>query len=103
MLFIAFQTFFFSIYFFQHGIICSDSLLILASKKQIDLNHMAELTTLEKEHVQVELDKLHEAAAKTEDFSEKLELKDKIHNMNMIMNGVKPYGSIQYFCEGCGS
>ena len=92
-----------SLFFFQHGIICSDSLLILTSKKQIDLNNMAELTTQEKEHVQLELDKLHEAAAKTTDFSEKLELKDKIHNMNMIMNGVKPYGSIQYFCEGCGS
>jgi len=64
---------------------------------------MAELTTQEKEHVQLELDKLHEAAAKATDFEEKLELKDKIHNMNMIMNGVKPYGSIQYFCEGCGS
>lgn len=64
---------------------------------------MAELTTQEREHVQLELDKLHEAAAKTTDFGEKLELKDKIHNMQMIMNGVKPYGSIQYFCEGCGS
>jgi hypothetical protein len=89
--------------FFQHGIICSDSLLILPSKKQIHLYNMAELTTQEKEHVQVELNKLHEAVEKTNDFSEKLELKDKIHNMQMIMNGVKPYGSIQYFCEGCGS
>lgn len=64
---------------------------------------MAELTVLEKEHVQVELDKLNEAVARTTDFSEKLELKDKIHNMTMILNGVKPYGSINYFCEGCGS
>ncbi|HSZ71050.1 MAG TPA: hypothetical protein VK750_00135 [Cytophagaceae bacterium] len=64
---------------------------------------MAELSTSEKEHVQTELDKLNEAVAKTTDFSEKLELKDKIHNMQMILNGTKPYGSIQYFCEGCGS
>ena len=64
---------------------------------------MAELTTLEKEHVHQELDKLNAAVANTNDFSEKLELKDKIHNMQMILNGVKPYGSIQYFCEGCGS
>jgi len=64
---------------------------------------MAELSTLEKEHVQQELDKLNAAVANTSDFSEKLELKDKIHNMQMILNGVKPYGSIQYFCEGCGS
>jgi len=64
---------------------------------------MAELTVLEKEHVQLELDKLNEAVARTTDFGEKLELKDKIHNMTMILNGVKPYGSINYFCEGCGS
>jgi hypothetical protein len=64
---------------------------------------MAELTTLEKEHVQQELDKLNAAVANATDFSEKLELKDKIHNMQMILNGVKPYGSIQYLCEGCGS
>ena len=73
------------------------------NKQQIDRNNMAELTTQEKEHVQLELDKLNEAAAKATDFEEKLELKDKIHNMQMIMNGIKPYGSIQYFCEGCGS
>ncbi|MGN6645597.1 MAG: hypothetical protein ACTHJT_03615 [Cytophaga sp.] len=64
---------------------------------------MAELTVSEKEHVQQELDKLNAAVAKATDFSEKLELKDKIHNMTMILNGVKPYGSINYFCEGCGS
>lgn len=64
---------------------------------------MAELSVLEKEHVQVELDKLNAAVAKTNDFEEKLDLKDKIHNMTMILNGVKPYGSINYFCEGCGS
>ncbi|WP_299251497.1 hypothetical protein [uncultured Cytophaga sp.] len=64
---------------------------------------MAELSVLEKEHVQVELDKLNAAVAKASDFEEKLDLKDKIHNMTMILNGVKPYGSINYFCEGCGS
>lgn len=64
---------------------------------------MAELTLIEKEHVQQELDKLNEAVTKTTDFGEKLELKDKIHNMTMILNGVKPYNSINYFCEGCGS
>jgi hypothetical protein len=64
---------------------------------------MAELSVLEKEHVQVELDKLNAAVAKATDFEEKLDLKDKIHNMTMILNGVKPYGSINYFCEGCGS
>jgi hypothetical protein len=64
---------------------------------------MAELSVLEKEHVQLELDKLNAAVAKTNDFEEKLDLKDKIHNMTMILNGVKPYSSINYFCEGCGS
>ena len=89
-------------YFFQHGIIFQSRLLHLLYGQKV-LKHMAELSILEKEHVQIELDKLNEAAAKTTDFSEKLELKDKIHNMQMILNGVKPYGSIQYFCEGCGS
>lgn len=64
---------------------------------------MAELSVIEKEHVQIELDKLNVAVAKATDFEEKLDLKDKIHNMTMILNGVKPYGSINYFCEGCGS
>jgi|GEM_PF-687812 len=64
---------------------------------------MAELTITEKDHVQLELEKLQDAFTNAADFGEKLELKDKIHNMEMIMNGVKPYGSIQYFCEGCGS
>ena len=64
---------------------------------------MAELSTEEKEHVQIELDKLKVAFEHAADFGEKLDLKDKIHNMEMIMNGVKPYGSINYFCEGCGS
>ena len=64
---------------------------------------MAELSTEEKEHVQIELDKLKVAFEQAADFGEKLDLKDKIHNMEMIMNGVKPYGSINYFCEGCGS
>jgi hypothetical protein len=64
---------------------------------------MAELSVIEKEHVQLELDKLNAAVAKTNNFEEKLDLKDKIHNMTMILNGVKPYGSINYFCEGCGS
>ncbi len=64
---------------------------------------MAELNTIERDHVQLELSKLKDAFERADDFGEKLELKDKIHNMEMIMNGVKPYGSIQYFCEGCGS
>jgi hypothetical protein len=64
---------------------------------------MAELSVQEQEHVEIELNKLKDAFEKASDFSEKLDLKDKIHNMEMIKNGVKPYGSINYFCEGCGS
>lgn len=66
---------------------------------------MAELilTETERDHVYLEIDKLQATYEKTEDFGEKLDIKGKIHNMQMILNGVKPYGSIQYFCEGCGS
>jgi hypothetical protein len=62
-----------------------------------------ELSLTEKEHVLLEMAKLNEAYEKAEDFGEKLDIKGKIHNMQMILNGVKPYGSIAYFCEGCGS
>ena len=51
---------------------------------------MAELSTQEKEHVQLELDKLNEAVANTTDFSEKLDLKDKIHNMTKSTGYTEP-------------
>lgn len=40
--------------------------------------------------------------SKTEDFGEKIELADKVHNIKMKLNGVKPTDS-HIDCIGCGS
>ena len=38
----------------------------------------------------------------TEDFGEKIELADQVHNIKMKLNGVKPTDS-HIDCIGCGS
>lgn len=40
--------------------------------------------------------------SKTEDFGEKIELADQVHNIKMKLNGVKPTDS-HIDCIGCGS
>ncbi len=38
-----------------------------------------------------------------EDFETKLEIKDKIHNLKLLISGEKPMGSSEIECVGCGS
>ena len=38
-----------------------------------------------------------------EDFETKLEIKDKIHNLKLLLSGEKPAGSSEIECVGCGS
>ena len=45
---------------------------------------------------------LESKMSKTEDFGEKIELADQVHNIKMILNGVKPTDS-HIDCIGCGS
>ncbi len=45
---------------------------------------------------------LESKMSKTEDFGEKIELADKVHNIKMKLNGVKPTDS-HIDCIGCGS
>ncbi len=45
---------------------------------------------------------LESKMSKTEDFGEKIELADQVHNIKMKLNGVKPTDS-HIYCIGCGS
>ncbi len=45
---------------------------------------------------------LESKMSKTEDFVEKIELADQVHNIKMKLNGVKPTDS-HIDCIGCGS
>ncbi len=45
---------------------------------------------------------LESKMSKTEDFGEKIELADQVHNIKMKLNGVKPTDS-HIDCIGCGS
>lgn len=38
-----------------------------------------------------------------EDFETKLEIRDKIHNLKLLISGEKPMGSSEIECVGCGS
>lgn len=38
-----------------------------------------------------------------QDFETKLEIKDKIHNLKLLLSGAKPLGSSEIECVGCGS
>lgn len=42
----------------------------------------------------------HDAAI---DFEERVDIKGQIHNLKMILEGTKPYSSIEISCDNCGS
>lgn len=56
-----------------------------------------ERATFEKQVAELEF-----KMSKTEDFGEKIELADQVHNIKMKLNGVKPTDS-HIDCIGCGS
>ncbi len=60
-------------------------------------NYLSEMT---KEGIQEEIDKLK--GELTGDMFQDMELKDKIHNLEMKLNGTKPTDS-HFDCIGCGS
>ncbi len=64
---------------------------------------MNTITLEQKEAFALQIEQLEEQAKKENDFEAKLELKDKIHNLKMVINGTKPVGSIDFECVGCGS
>ena len=49
-----------------------------------------------------EVEYLKEQKSNTTDFAEQMELADKIHNIEMKLNGVRPTDSY-IECIGCGS
>ena len=53
--------------------------------------------------IQKEISDLEIKLSKAESFEEKLEIKDKIHNLKLQSSGIKPLGSSQIECVGCGS
>jgi hypothetical protein len=52
--------------------------------------------------LQKELETLEAQKAQTDDFEEQLNIADKIHNIKMKLNGVRPMDSYVE-CVGCGS
>jgi len=54
------------------------------------------------EDLQKELEILEEHKLQTDDFEEQLSIADKIHNIKMKLNGVRPMDSYVE-CVGCGS
>ena len=61
---------------------------------------MAEELEVNKEEIQSEIDRLRETLHG--DMFEDMETMSKIHNLEMLMNGVKPEDS-HFDCIGCGS
>ncbi len=61
------------------------------------------ITLDKKQEIEAIVADLEKKFESCEDFGEKLEIKDKIHNYKMILNGTKPLSSEQYFCEGCSA
>ena len=55
---------------------------------------------MDKEAIKKEIDELK--GKLTGDMFEDMELKDKIHNLEMKLNGTKPTDS-HFDCVGCGS
>ena len=49
-----------------------------------------------------EIKRLEELKKNTLDFGEQMEIADKIHNIKMKMNGIRPSDSFVE-CVGCGS
>jgi hypothetical protein len=57
---------------------------------------------MNKEDLLEEFYSLQQQKEKTTDWMESLEIQDKIHNIEMKLNNVKPTDS-SIDCEGCGS
>ncbi len=53
--------------------------------------------------IQEQIEQLEKEFSFTEDFERKLELKDKIYNLKLSLNGIKPSNSSEIDCVGCGS
>lgn len=60
---------------------------MLTAEKRTDI--LEKIAVLEKEH---------DAA---EDFGERVDIKGRIHNLKMILEGVKPESSEEIDCVGC--
>ncbi len=58
------------------------------------------MQTMDKEQLQAELEELQ--GQLTGDMFQDMDIKDKIHNLEMKLNGVKPMDS-HFDCVGCGS
>jgi len=56
--------------------------------------------SMEKEEIKAEIEALKETL--TGDMFQDMEIKDKIHNLEMKLNGTKPTDS-HFDCIGCGS
>lgn len=56
----------------------------------------------EREDLILEVEKLKELKSNTKDFMEQMEIADKIHNIEMKLNGIRPTDSY-IECVGCGS
>lgn len=56
----------------------------------------------EREDLIIEVEKLKELKSNTKDFMEQMEIADKIHNIEMKLNGIRPTDSY-IECVGCGS
>jgi len=60
------------------------------------------MTDNERASFEKQVAELESKMSKTEDFGEKIELADQVHNIKMKLNGVKPTDS-HIDCIGCGS
>ncbi|MDA9881557.1 hypothetical protein N9C33_02045 [Crocinitomicaceae bacterium] len=60
------------------------------------------MTDNERASFEKQVAELESKMSKTEDFGEKIELADQVHNIRMKLNGVKPTDS-HIDCIGCGS
>jgi hypothetical protein len=53
--------------------------------------------------IEEQMEQLEKEFSFTDDFERKLEIKDKIHNLKLLLSGAKPTGSSEIECVGCGS
>ena len=61
------------------------------------------METISNEDIQLRISQLETEHDAAEDFETRLEIKDKIHNLKMVLSGEKPLGSSEIECIGCGS
>ncbi len=53
--------------------------------------------------IQDQISELEKQFSECEDFGERLEIRDKIHNLKLLLSGEKPNTSSEIECIGCGS